>query len=112
MTNPNDAEPARWPHLKEMLDSYFYLDPYSEETLEDLLERVKADCPAAEIAAIRADILDLLGLDDQALAAAAELRSYYWPGGDGLTTRAWLAKIDQLLAAPPDTSRDHRTGAF
>jgi|GEM_PF-5500978 hypothetical protein len=114
MTARTGAAPLRWPSLKEMLDSYFYLDPSSEEPLEDLLERVKADCPATEIGAIRADIADLLARDDPALDAAwvAELRSYYWPGGEGLSTRAWFTQIDRLLGTPPDTSRDHRTGAF
>ena len=103
-----------WPHLKQMLDSYFYLDPSSDESLEEMMERVKADCPADEVAAIRSDISRLLGLSDAALDAAyqAELQSYYAPEGDGLTPRQWFSRMNELLAAPPDTSRDHRSGAY
>ncbi len=114
MTVPIEATPQRWPYMKDLLDTYFYLDPSSDESLEDKMERVKADCPAAEVSAIRTDIANLLGLDDLTLHAVFEtaLNSYYWPGGDGLTTRAWLTKIDRFLAAPPDMSRDHRSGVF
>jgi len=105
---------SRWPHLRSMLDSYFYLDPSSDEPHEETMERVKADCPRAEIDAILAEIADVLRLNDDDLEAAykAGLQSYYWPGGDGLTVRQWFTMLQQFLSAPPDTSRDHRSGAF
>lgn len=106
--------PQRWPHLRDMLDSYFFLDPSSGEPLEETMERVKADCPRIEVDAILADIADVLSLNDDDLEAAYDtsLRSYYWPGGDGLTVRQWLQLLQNFLMAPPDTSRDHRSGAF
>jgi hypothetical protein len=105
---------SRWPHVRDMLDSYFYHDPSSVEPLEEAMERVKADCLRAEVDAILEDIADLLRHNDDDLEAAykTDLRSYYWPGGDGLTIRQWLTLIEKFLKAPPDTSRDHRSGAF
>jgi hypothetical protein len=104
----------RWSRLKDMLDSYFYLDPSSEEPLADTIERVKADNPDAYLLGIRADIEDVLRVDDNDLGRLfeGELRSYYDPGGDGLTPRAWLALVADFLAAPRDTTRDHRSGMF
>jgi len=86
----------------------------SEEPLEEIMERVKADGPRAEVDAILADVADVLRLNDDDLEAAyqAHLRSYYSPSGDGLTVRQWLTLLQQLLRAPLDTSRDHRSGAF
>lgn len=97
-----------------MLDAYFASDPSNDDPLPERMEAVKADNDTNYAAAVRADIAAALRLDDAALAAAydAELRSYYWPGGDGLSVRAWLTQVSQLLAAPPDTSRDHRSGQF
>jgi hypothetical protein len=107
-------EPEKWPDLRSMLDSYFYLDPSNDDSLQETMERVKADCPRAEVDAILADIADVLRLNDKDLEAAylARLQSYYWPGGDGLTVRQWLTLLQQFLSAPPDASRDHRSGAF
>jgi CdiI immunity protein len=99
--------------LRDMLATYFH--PSNDESLEETMERVKADCPRAEVDAILADIADVLRLHDNDIQAAYDsglLRSYYWPGGDGLTVRQWLELLQKFLMAPPDISRDHRSGAF
>ena len=109
-----DIMDGRWAHLRNMLDTYFGSDPSNDDPLQERMGAVKADNTADYVAAVRADIADALRLDDSALQSAydTELRSYYWPGGDGLTPRAWLAQVTALLALPPDTSRDHRSGLF
>ena len=109
-----DITDGRWAHLRNMLDAYFCSDPSNDDPLKDRMEAVTVYNNADYVAAVRADIADALRLDDSALQDAyeAELRSYYWPGGDGLTPRAWLAQVAALLAGPPDVSRDHRSGLF
>jgi len=105
---------SRWKNMRGLLASYFYLDPSSVEPLEETMERVKADCPRAEVDAILAELAELLRHNDADLEVIYEtdLQSYYWPGGDGLTTRQWLALLERFLKTPPDTSRDHRSGIF
>ncbi len=109
-----DIPGGRWGHLRDMMDAYFGADPSNDDPLQERMEAVKADNSAEYVAAVRVDIADALRLDDSALQDAyeSELRSYYWPGGDGSTPRAWLAQVAALLAAPPDASRDHRSGLF
>ena len=79
------------------------------------MERVKADCPRAEVDAILSDIADVLRLNDNVIEAAHEsglLRSYYWPGGERLTVCQWLELLQKFPMAPPDTSSDHRSGMY
>ena len=97
-----------------MLGTYFGSDPSNDDPLADRIEAVKADADPAAIAALRDEIADVLRHHDDDLERLfeAEFRTYYWPGGDGLSGRDWLAEIGTLLAAPPDTSRDHRSGLF
>jgi hypothetical protein len=52
-------EPEKWPDLRSMLDSYFY--PSNDDSLQETMERVKADCLRAEVDAILADIVDVHG---------------------------------------------------
>lgn len=67
----------------------------------------QADCPRIEVDAVLS-----LNADDLEAAYETSLRSSYWPGGDGLTVRQWLQLLQNFLMASPDTSRDHRSGAF
>ena len=109
-----DIKDERWAHLKNMLDSYFASDISNGDPLWERMEAVKADNDADYVAAVRADIADMLRHhnDDLHELYDRELRSYYWPGGDGLTPREWLTQVTELLAEAPDASRDHRSGLF
>ena len=114
MGNNLDVRDERWAYLKNMLDSYFASDISNEDPLWERMETVKADNDAAYVEAVRADIADVLRHrnDDLHDLYDRELRSYYWPGGDGLTPREWLTQVSDLLANAPDASRDHRSGLF
>lgn len=109
-----DLQAGRWAHLRNMLDAYFASDPFNDDSLLERMEAVKADNAPSYVTAVRTDISEALCLDDSALdhAYAEEMESYYWHSGDGLTPRAWLTQVATLLAMPPDTSRDHRSGLF
>jgi hypothetical protein len=109
-----EIKDERWGHLKNMVDTYFGSDPSNDQPLWERLETVKADNDTAYIATVLADIADVLrnANDDLDAIYEAELRSYYRPAGDGLTPRQWLTQIAEILAAPPDTNSDHRSGYF
>ncbi len=102
-----------YPVLQEALSCY-WLPGLADETLSDIAERIKADSAPEELAALRRDIAEFLRShnDDLDEAFQQEFVSYYWPGGDGLTARDWLMQLAALLEQPPDTSRDHRSGAW
>jgi hypothetical protein len=114
MSHNLDPKDVPLGYLKDMVDTYFASDPSNDESLAERMETVKADNGAAYVAAVRADLAKLLSRTDADLEAvcATDLRSYYWPGGDGLTSRQWLSLMAELLATPPDTTRDHRSGSF
>lgn len=109
-----DVGAERWATLKNMLDSYYGSDPLNDDPLTERMEAVKADNDAAYVAAVRADIADVLrhNNDDLESVYDAEFRNYYWPGGDGLTPREFLSDMADLLAMPADLARNHRTGLF
>ena len=83
-------------------------------SLTEITERIKADAEPGEVETIRREIADFLhsANDDLDAAFDSEFVSYYWPGGDGLTARAWLTQLNTCLAAPSDPNGDHRSGAY
>ena len=107
------TDSTRYPNLQEMLSCY-WLPGGIDEPLADIAERVKADSAPGEVDAIQREIAAFLRSSNDDLDAAfdAEFVSYYWPKGDGLTAREWLTRLQAYLAAPPDTSKDHRSGAY
>ncbi len=108
------TDSTRYPHLQDMLSSYWLPGGGDDEPLAVIAERVKADSPVDEVAAIRRDIaaFSLTTNDTLDEAFDQEFVSYVWPAGGGVSARAWLQELDACLAAPPDTSRDHRSGAW
>lgn len=107
------TDSRRYPHLQEMLSIYW--EPgVDNPSLSEIAERVKADGPPDEVEAIRRDLAAFLVTTDGALDEAfdREFVSYVWPAGAGISVRTWLQELDACLAAPLDTSKDHRSGAW
>ncbi len=107
------TDSTRFPALQETLSCY-WLPGGADESLAAIAERVKADARPGDVETIQREIARFLhsAYGDLDAAFDAEFVCYYWPRGDGLSARAWLIQLAGYLAAPPDTSKDHRSGAY
>ena len=91
-----------YPHLAQLIGSWFHQDfDIAGNTLEAVIATFKRVSTPADWAETRADIERLLSrYDDQTLPQ--EFVRLFQPdvtaeGWDGMTTRQWLTRIEELL---------------
>lgn len=98
----NTINEHEYPHLAQLIGGWFHQDFDIEGgTLEAMIAAFKKVTTPADCAETRADIGRLLSrYDDQALSQ--EFVRLFRPdviveGWDGMSTRQWLTRIDELL---------------
>lgn len=104
MTVPSGSSiEERYPALAQLLGAYFHQDWDLDDPNADAVVRRFLRSESAEtVRRAREDVAHMLSstrTDAQLEAMTAQLGSIYLPTADGLTTRAWLTRIGEMLAA-------------
>jgi hypothetical protein len=93
----------QYPGLAQLLGAYFHQDwALDDRSPDDVLRRFQRGEPPATVQRAGADAARVLQshANDADVAAVLErLGSSYHVAADGLTARAWLARVGERLAA-------------
>lgn len=88
--------------LKQFFSSYFHQDwRYDTQTATEVVNEYKRTASPSDIKRLREAIINYLAQKDEKtlkINLESELGCYYLPSADGISTRAWLEKVAEILA--------------